>query len=101
MKGIAVAAYDSIESHYNNTWRGGITKQYTAANNGVSIPDDFSRFRTYNKAQYDAIQAKVANGTVRVPETYAALRTFVSGLGANVNDPNKFPTAQNADANFG
>jgi basic membrane protein A len=101
MKEIGLAAYEAIDAHYKNQWVGGITKQYTAANNGVSIPNDFSRFRTYNKAQYDAIQAKVANGTVRVPETYAALRTFVSGLGVNVNDPNKFPTAQNADANLG
>lgn len=101
MKEIGLAAYEAIDAFYENRWVGGITKTYTAANNGVSIPDDFSRFKTYTKAQYDTIQAKVANGTVKVPETYAALATFVSGLGVNTSDPNKFPTAANADANLG
>jgi len=101
MKELGLAASEAIESHFNNTWRGGYTKIYNAANNGVSIPDDFSRFRTFNKTQYDLTQTLVANGTVVVPETYAALRTFVSNLGVNVNDPNKFPTAANADANLG
>jgi basic membrane protein A len=101
MKELGLAAYEAIESHFNNTWRGGYTKIYNAANNGVSIPDDFSRFTSLNKTTYDTLQAKVANGTVVVPETYAALRTFVSNLGVNVNDPNKFPNAANADANLG
>jgi basic membrane protein A len=102
IKGIDVAAYDSIESHFNNSWRGGYTKIYTAANNGVGIPDDdFSRFIKYDQAAYNTILYKVANGTIVVPETYSALRTFVTNLGVNTNDPNKFPTAANADAKLG
>jgi basic membrane protein A len=98
MKEIGLAAYEAIATHYDGTWRGGYTKFYNAANNGVSIPNDFSRFNSYNKAAYDAIQAKVANGTVVVPETYAALKTFVTNLGVNTNDPNKFPVESNANA---
>jgi basic membrane protein A len=98
MKEIGLAAYEAIDAHFKNQWVGGVVKNYNAANDGVSIPNDFSRFRTFTKAQYDVIQAKVANGTVKVPDTYAALSTFVSGLGVNVTDPNKFPTKLNADA---
>lgn len=101
MKEIGLAAYEAIDAHYKNQWVGGITKNYNASNNGVSIPNDFSRFSTFNKAQYDAIQAKVANGTILVPDTYAGLATFVGALGVSTIDPNKFPTKANADANLG
>jgi basic membrane protein A len=101
MKEIGTAAYDAIDAFYSNKWNGGVSQVFSAANDGVGLPDDFSRFRTFNKTQYDVIFAKLANKTIVVPQTYAALRTFVSDLGINVSDVNKFPTALNADASLG
>jgi basic membrane protein A and related proteins len=101
LKQLGKAAYDALDNFYNNKWNGGQTIFYTAQNSGVGIPADLSRFRNQSsvKTGYDALMANLAAGRFTIPDSYTALRTYVSSLGVPVNDPNRFPTAVNADAN--
>jgi basic membrane protein A len=104
MKLLGKAAYDAIADHFNNTWQGGNIITYSAANGGVGVPSNFSRFTnpTATKAGYENVLSRLSSGAFKVPSTYDELRTYVSGLGVNTSDPNKFPTAAkvNQDPRF-
>ena len=58
--------YDSIANFYNNSFPGGKTLIYSAENSGVGLPMETSRFKTFNSAQYNAIYAKLHDGTIVV-----------------------------------
>ncbi|MEA4912835.1 MAG: BMP family ABC transporter substrate-binding protein [Oscillospiraceae bacterium] len=64
MKSLTNATYSGITAAYagGSDWDaiGGKLTTYGTANNGVQLPDDFSRFKTFTKADYDAIFAKLA-----------------------------------------
>jgi basic membrane protein A len=67
MKALENSIYDMLVDINNNTFRGGQVLTYTAATNGVALPMNNSRFSTFTQAQYDAIFAQLANGSVVVP----------------------------------
>jgi len=69
MKQLAVSVYDSIAAFYNGTFPGGQHIVYDAANDGVGLPMENSKFNTFTQAQYDAIYAKLASGAVVVNDT--------------------------------
>lgn len=58
MKNLGNVAYAQLEAFFNGTFVGG---DYTlgVVEDMVSLPDDFSRFKTFTKADYDAIYAKL------------------------------------------
>ncbi|MEA5050075.1 MAG: BMP family ABC transporter substrate-binding protein [Oscillospiraceae bacterium] len=64
MKSLTNATYSGITAAYAGgaDWDaiGGKLTTYGTANNGVQLPDDFSRFKNFTKADYDAIFAKLA-----------------------------------------
>jgi basic membrane protein A len=43
---------------------GGKTTYFSAANDGVGLPDDYERFTLFTKADYEAIFSKLADGTI-------------------------------------
>ena len=100
MKDLALAASNALTAFYSNQWKGGYTQNYTVQNNGVGIPNDYSRFKKFNKTQYDAIYALLKAGTVKVPDSYDDLATFCAALGVDTSDANKFPTKAKADASL-
>jgi basic membrane protein A len=104
MKLLGKAAYDALSDHFDNSWNGGRVITYSAANGGVGIPANFSRFNNAaaTKSGYENVLSRLSSGAFVVPDTYDKLRTYVSGLGVNTNDPNKFPTAAkvNQDPRF-
>jgi len=69
MKQLAVSVYDSIAAFYNGSFPGGQHIVYDAANDGVGLPMENSKFNTFTQAQYDAIYAKLASGAVVVNDT--------------------------------
>jgi len=69
MKKLSVSVYDKIADFYNGTWQGGQHVIYSAANNGVGLPMENSNLGDFGQAEYDAIFAKLANGTIVVNDT--------------------------------
>ena len=75
MKGLGASVQAVLASIYDNTFAekyAGKTTYFTAANNGVGLPDDFERFATFTKADYDAVFAKLVDGTIDPIRTFDA-----------------------------
>jgi len=101
MKGLGASVIQVLESIYKtNTWDkyAGTTTYFDATNNGIGLPttvigdanaDAFDRFKTFKKADYDAVFQKIVNGTIdpireiKVADTNgnATAEELVSGLG--------------------
>ena len=67
MKGLGASVEAVLASIYDGTFDStyaGKTTYFTAANNGVGLPDDYERFTTFTKADYEAVFAKLADGTI-------------------------------------
>lgn len=67
MKGLGASVEAVLASIYDGTFEGtygGKTTYFTAANNGVGLPDDYERFTTFTKEQYEAVFAKLVDGTI-------------------------------------
>ena len=66
MKGLGASVQAVLESIYADSFDtyAGKTTYFSAANNGVGLPDDFERFTTFTKEQYDAAYATLVDGTV-------------------------------------
>jgi basic membrane protein A len=67
MKALDNSIYDMLRDIQNMRFQGGQTHLYSAANNGVALPMNNSRFSTFTQAQYNAIFGQLANGAVVVP----------------------------------
>ncbi len=78
MKALAVAAQDALEMFYADEFPGGETWNLTAAEDGVGLPLENSRFETFTEAQYDAIFAQLVDGDIVVPKSYTELIAFLS-----------------------
>lgn len=63
MKDLSGSVYTSLENYYAGTFKGGVSETLGAEVDGVGIPDNFTRFRTFTKADYDALFAKLVNNT--------------------------------------
>ena len=91
MKGLGASVQAVLASIYDGTFDStyaGKTTYFTAANNGVGLPDDFERFTTFTKEQYDAVYATLVDGTVD------PIRTFELADAAAV-------TAEELESNLG
>jgi basic membrane protein A len=73
MKGLAPSVEAALEEFYADEFRGGETVVFNAANDGVGLPTDEEsfKFEEFTIAQYDAVFAKLANGTIVVNNTLA------------------------------
>ena len=67
LKGLGASVTAVLTSIYDGTFEStyaGKTTYFTAANNGVGLPDDYSRFTAFTKEQYEAAYATLVDGTV-------------------------------------
>jgi len=64
MKGLQVSVYDCIADYYNGKFPGGHTLVFAADNRGVGLPMQSSKFQSFSVADYDAIFAKLASGSI-------------------------------------
>jgi len=80
MKGLGVAVYDGLKAYYDGKFPGGKIVYMGADVNGVGLPMDSTKIDGFTKTDYDAIFAKLADGTIKV-----------------VDDIKKAPTAFNSN----
>lgn len=66
MKQLSVSVYDGVKAFYDGSFPGGSTSVFTAANDGVGLPMDASKFETFSQADYDALYAKLADGSITI-----------------------------------
>ncbi|MBW4258600.1 BMP family ABC transporter substrate-binding protein [Methanobacterium sp. YSL] len=59
IKELGNSVYQTLEKIYDTNATGGTSVTLDAAVDGIGLPSDFSRFKTFTKAMYDAIFAKV------------------------------------------
>ena len=64
MKQLSNSVYDGIKAFYDGSFPGGKTSVFTAANAGVGLPMETSKFETFTAADYDAIYKKLVDGEV-------------------------------------
>ncbi len=72
-KGLGASVQAVLTAIYDGTFDGtyaGKTTYFTAANNGVGLPDDYERFTSFTKEQYDAAYAALVDGTVDPIRTF-------------------------------
>uniref|UniRef100_UPI004055E503 BMP family lipoprotein n=1 Tax=Agathobacter sp. TaxID=2021311 RepID=UPI004055E503 len=75
MKGLGTSVQMVLASIYDGTFEstyGGKTTYFTAANNAISLPDDYERFESFTKEQYDVVFAKLVDGTIDPIRTFEA-----------------------------
>ncbi|MBN2540957.1 MAG: BMP family ABC transporter substrate-binding protein [Bacilli bacterium] len=65
-KELANSVYQALESIYDGTFEGGKAITLGVTEDGVGLPQDFSRFTSFDQAAYDAIYALLVAGTVTV-----------------------------------
>lgn len=66
MKMLSNSVYDAVKSVYDGSFKGGETAIFNAANNGVGLPMDTSKFETFTQADYDAIYAAIVAGDITI-----------------------------------
>jgi basic membrane protein A len=83
MKKLSVSVYDGIKSVYDNAFEGGKTTTFNAANNGIGLPMETSKFTTFTSDDYDAIFAKLAAGEIEINNdtTEADANMAINALG--------------------
>jgi basic membrane protein A len=66
LKGLKVSVMDVLDSIYTDNFDNyaGKTTYFTAANDGVGLPDDFERFNVFNKEKYDKVFTSLADQSV-------------------------------------
>jgi basic membrane protein A len=64
MKGLQPSVYSCISDFYAGRFPGGQALTFSAANNGVGLPMETSRFQTFSTADYNAIFSRLANGSI-------------------------------------
>lgn len=65
MKALSQSVYDTLDAYYNGSFPGGQNEVLDAADNGVQLPMETSRFEKFTQADYDAIYKQLADGTVK------------------------------------
>lgn len=64
LKMLSNSVYDAIEAYYNDSFPGGQIITLDAADSGVGLPMETSKFETFNQADYDAIYAELLGGSI-------------------------------------
>ena len=64
MKGLAPAVTSMLEAYYGNTFPAAGALNLGAAEAGVKLPMETSKFNTFTQADYDAIYAKLVAGEI-------------------------------------
>lgn len=82
MKMLSISVYDGISAYYDGNFPGGEIVSLDASVDGVGLPMENSKFDTFTQADYDAIYAKLVDGSV-APLTDADAED-ATGLGTSI-----------------
>ena len=68
LKGLGASVQQALAEYFDGEFRGGETVVFDASNDGVGLPTDEEsfRFETFTIAQYNAVFAELADGSVEV-----------------------------------
>lgn len=66
MKLLSNSVYDGIKAYYDGSFPGGATTTFTAANNGIGLPMETSKFEAFTQEDYDALYAKLSAGEITI-----------------------------------
>ncbi len=64
MKQLSISVYDGIAAFYGDSFPGGESVSLDATVDGIGLPMENSRFEDFTQADYDAIYAKLVDGSV-------------------------------------
>jgi basic membrane protein A len=81
MKDLGSAVATSLDAFYAGNFPGGEILTLGASNDGVALPQDFSRFVNFTTVDYNTIFNQVASGAIVVPASHAELVSFFSAQG--------------------
>ena len=66
MKGLGVAVYDGLKAYYDDAFPGGQIVYMGADVDGIGLPMESTSIDGFTQADYDAVYAKLADGTIEV-----------------------------------
>lgn len=72
VKGLAASVEIILDKFYNGKWDSELSDKSVnlgATDNATGLPSDFSRFKSFDKAAYDALFEKVKSGSVKIDAT--------------------------------
>lgn len=72
MKNLGDSVYNAIASYYDGSFEGGQSVTLSAKDDGVELPMGTSKFKVFTQEMYDALYAKLKDGTVEVANDTAA-----------------------------
>ena len=64
LKRLDMAVYQSLESYYNGTFKGGEVVKLTAKENGVGLPMATSKFTNFQVSEYEEIYNQLVDGYI-------------------------------------
>lgn len=66
MKNLKKAVYDAVASLYTDDFKGGVVETLGAAQGGVELPMETSKFEKFDQAQYDKIFKALVDGNIKI-----------------------------------
>lgn len=66
LKMLGNSVYQALEAYYSNKWEGGSTWVLDVNNDGVGLAMDHAKWRTFSKADYDALYKGIKDGTYKI-----------------------------------
>lgn len=82
MKNLGDSVYNTVKSYYDGTFEGGKSVTLTAADNGILLPMETSKFEKFDQAKYDELFQGLVDGTITVENDTVA--TDATGVPAEI-----------------
>lgn len=89
MKELSNSVYDGVEAFYAGTFPGGETSIFTAANDGIGLPLENSKFTAFTQTDYDAVFSQLVESAFTLTQP-----------SADNNDPTKDLTLDQTTVSF-
>ena len=87
MKSLRSSVYEAVKAAYAGNFPGGVTLRLGVKEGGVQLPDgpeSFDRFKTFTRADYEAIFNKVKENTDGIADSIYNLDDLIAGEGLSV-----------------
>ncbi|MDO5410348.1 MAG: BMP family ABC transporter substrate-binding protein [Lachnospiraceae bacterium] len=73
MKNLQPSVYNAVKSYYDGTFEGGKSVVLSAAEDGIMLPMETSKFKVFDQAKYDELYNGMKDGSIKVAnDTVAA-----------------------------
>lgn len=66
MKNLGDSVYNAVSSYYDGKFEGGKSVTLTAAEDGVMLPMETSKFKVFNQEKYDELYKGLQDGSIKV-----------------------------------